>query len=608
MAPTARSRGTAHTRKELHKEILKRQNHTKEKDVKEGVSGGGGKGVVGVVDAWTPGPYTALKALLSARLCAAIWGLISDCDETYNYWEPTHYLLYGKGFQTWEYSPQYALRSYTYLLLHAVPGWLYSTLLQSNRILVFFFIRCMLALGCSGCELYFYRGVCKEFGSNIGLVTLGVLVFAAGMFTASTAFLPSSFAMYMTLLSIGAWYHQAPQLAIFTTAISTFLGWPFAAALGIPIAYDIVFRKKQVMMFTKWCIISALTILVPMVQIDSQYFGRLVVAPLNIVLYNVFSSHGPNIYGTEPWTFYIINGFLNFNIMFLAALVALPFHMLVTQVLQVIPKRSHIQHLPLWLSLSPFYLWLTVFLLQPHKEERFLFPIYPLICLTAAVATDTMQQVWWWAWGGRQQHYISHTTWLSLSLLALSATMSMSRIVGQYRAFHAPIETFMELNRLASEGHYPSDRPITLCLGREWHHFPSSFFLPGLNWDVQFIESEFRGQLPQPYSQEPNATSTIPDHMNDANLEETTRYVNVSLCHLLVDVDREEETPREPRYAARTTDWTTIHSLPFMDSQRSQRLLRAFYIPFLTEQYSTYLNYTLLEATRWRTKTRTTGH
>lgn len=43
--------------------------------------------------------------------------------------------------------------------------------------------------------LYFDRGVCKEFGSNIALVMLGVMVFAAGMFTASTAFLPSSFAM-----------------------------------------------------------------------------------------------------------------------------------------------------------------------------------------------------------------------------------------------------------------------------------------------------------------------------------------------------------------------------------------------------------------------------
>ena len=33
----------------------------------------------------------------------------------------THYLLYGSGFQTWEYSPTYGIRSYAYLLLHILP-------------------------------------------------------------------------------------------------------------------------------------------------------------------------------------------------------------------------------------------------------------------------------------------------------------------------------------------------------------------------------------------------------------------------------------------------------------------------------------------------------
>lgn len=33
----------------------------------------------------------------------------------------------------------------------------------------------------------------------------------------------------------------------------------------------------------------------------------------------------------------------------------------------------------------PMYLWLAIFTLQPHKEERFLFVVYPLICLNAAI-------------------------------------------------------------------------------------------------------------------------------------------------------------------------------------------------------------------------------
>jgi len=28
---------------------------------------------------------------------------IWDCDESMNYWEPTHYLIHGYGLQTWEY-------------------------------------------------------------------------------------------------------------------------------------------------------------------------------------------------------------------------------------------------------------------------------------------------------------------------------------------------------------------------------------------------------------------------------------------------------------------------------------------------------------------------
>jgi hypothetical protein len=41
-----------------------------------------------------PSGDTAFKALLSARFCAAIWNYISDCDETFNYWEPVSQLRF----------------------------------------------------------------------------------------------------------------------------------------------------------------------------------------------------------------------------------------------------------------------------------------------------------------------------------------------------------------------------------------------------------------------------------------------------------------------------------------------------------------------------------
>lgn len=42
---------------------------------------------------WAPEGSTAFKCLVSARLCAALLSNISDCDETYNYWEPVSYIF-----------------------------------------------------------------------------------------------------------------------------------------------------------------------------------------------------------------------------------------------------------------------------------------------------------------------------------------------------------------------------------------------------------------------------------------------------------------------------------------------------------------------------------
>ena len=79
-----------------------------------------------------------------------------------------HFLIYGKGFQTWEYSPEYALRSYLYVLVHALPGWVYNALLSPNPMYIFYSLRCMMAVACSLAELYFFKGIVKEVMSLAG--------------------------------------------------------------------------------------------------------------------------------------------------------------------------------------------------------------------------------------------------------------------------------------------------------------------------------------------------------------------------------------------------------------------------------------------------------
>lgn len=36
----------------------------------------------------------------------------------FNFFEPLHYFQHDEGFQTWELSPQFAIRSWSYVLLH----------------------------------------------------------------------------------------------------------------------------------------------------------------------------------------------------------------------------------------------------------------------------------------------------------------------------------------------------------------------------------------------------------------------------------------------------------------------------------------------------------
>ncbi|XP_063111814.1 alpha-1,2-mannosyltransferase ALG9 isoform X3 [Cavia porcellus] len=505
---------------------------------------------------WAPEGSTAFKCLLSARLCAALLSNISDCDETFNYWEPTHYLIYGKGFQTWEYSPVYAIRSYAYLLLHAWPAAFHARILQTNKILVFYFLRCLLAFVSCICELYFYKAVCKKFGLHVSRMMLAFLVLSTGMFCSSSAFLPSSFCMYTTLIAMTGWYMDKIPVAVLGVAAGAIVGWPFSAALGIPIAFDLLVMRHRWRSFFHWSLVSLILFLVPVVVIDSYYYGKLVIAPLNILLYNVFTSHGPDLY---------------------------------------VQNLGH----PYWLTLAPMYVWFIIFFIQPHKEERFLFPVYPLICLCGAVALSALQKCYHFVFQRyRLEHYTVTSNWLALGTVFLFGLLSFSRSVALFRGYHGPLDLYPEFHRIATDPAIhtvPEGRPVNVCVGKEWYRFPSSFLLPD-NWQLQFIPSEFRGQLPKPFAEGPLATRIVPTDMNDQNLEEPSRYIDISKCHYLVDLDIMRETPREPKYSSNREEWIGLVHRPFLDASRSPRLLRAFYVPFLSDQYTVYANYTIFKS------------
>lgn len=183
-------------------------------------------------------PIVAFYILLGARLLAAFYSPIQDCDEVFNYWEPSHYLNHGYGLETWEYSPVYAIRSWAYAGVHSAVIALTRILFVKSKSTEFYFLRVVFALFSGLCETRIYSTTARVLNPRIALIFLIIMVSSTGMFHASVAYLPSSFAMYMTMLGTTAFMDWKGGLrtaqGIMWYGIGAVLGWPFAGALVIP--------------------------------------------------------------------------------------------------------------------------------------------------------------------------------------------------------------------------------------------------------------------------------------------------------------------------------------------------------------------------------------
>lgn len=180
--------------------------------------------------------------------------------------------------------------------------------------------------------------------------------------------------------------------------------------------------------------------------------------------------------------------------------------------------------------------------------------------------------------------------------------VGVSRIFALYKNYHAPLDLMMELNRFPLEAKIPDRAQVNVCIGKDWHRYPSSFFLPNSNWNVRFIKSEFDGMLPAPYAEGENATTIIHPHFNDKNKEDLSLYIDLNKCHFLLDLDLGRETELEPIYAKQRDKWKVVKSYRFLNVERSNKYLRAFFVPFLSDRYIVYGTFSLLQSTKLKIK------
>ena len=241
------------------------------------------------------------------------------------------------------------------------------------------------------------------------------------------------------------------------------------------------------------------------------------------------------MFGTEKWYFYIQNLLLNFSLWLPFALLALPL-----VVIQQYAKQKTICNFDTVrrsIIVVPFYLWLAIFTMQPHKEERFMYPAYPALAVNAAISLH----VFLTSVGSASQKSLIGKVPVKLRLLVTVGVLALAvaggtvRTLGISTAYSAPSKVLMPLQQFEET----SFRNTSICFGKEWYRFPSSYFLPD-GARAKFIRSQFTGLLPGEFGGTGNkpfplsSTSSIPSGMNDRNLEDPGKYVRKSFCSVVI--------------------------------------------------------------------------
>ena len=177
---------------------------------------------------------------LVASLIGSVVNHIDDTDETYGYWEPLHYLLFGTGMQTWEYAPQYAIRTYSFIC----PFYLLSAALVKlglTKVAIFRIVRSLIGVFTAYSESAFLSAISINIGSDVASITCLFMLFSPGLFFCATSYLPSAVCTSLLMLSCAAWLQQHFIKSIFWGCVAVLCtGWPFCGLLFLPLGIHMV--------------------------------------------------------------------------------------------------------------------------------------------------------------------------------------------------------------------------------------------------------------------------------------------------------------------------------------------------------------------------------
>jgi alpha-1,2-mannosyltransferase len=163
-------------------------------------------------------------------------------------------------------------------------------------------------------------------------------------------------------------------------------------------------------------------------------------------------------YGTEPWYWYILNGFVNMGLAWPFVLAAPAVSLLAAGRPFTLKKSCNLLVGKGPIALAPA-LWTLFLSLLPHKEERFLAVIFPIACFTAADCVSQLFDV---------------VTRLSPRLLkpllpfALALFTALAMLLGALRCAASVSNYGASLAIWATVSSLHTPPGTVVCVGKEW--------------------------------------------------------------------------------------------------------------------------------------------
>ncbi|KAF1765545.1 hypothetical protein GCK72_005497 [Caenorhabditis remanei] len=550
-------------------------------------------------DDWQPSAGVVIKLLLSVRISAALWSSIDTKTEVFGFYEGLHRLLYGDGFNTWELLDNTNYYSRVFLIwIYSIPASIFVNCFGDSKIVVFTCVRLMTGLLCLLGEYYAFYAISKRINVATGRYFLLFTILSPGMFHASVTFSDLSFTMICTFYFIAAFLDEQWVVCIISLLFAVFFGTPFIFVLGVVLTHATALKKE----IFKWTgVFMCLCMIFSLVRL------RVVASQLR-TLPEYEAPLGHNNTGYEHATInpYKENLFFNWNFAIFYAFVGFVLSYKTFTKFRLpsnyekrlfLPKERNllIDYLPILHCAFIVFMWSLVFGLPSTEEEHIAFPMYPFISLFAALAADSMLRLFFDKTKKLENNMYKNMLYSSIGLFALFSVM---RSFSVYHSYGSHVEIYKGLHQELN-AHEEFDRfndPITLCIGKEWQYFPSSFFLPERVYDgklnprkfqMRFLQSAYNCSLQTKYAVVNNTTDTSIDENRRPTINNSLEF-----CDYVIDMDM-PATEKEPNFGNMAEKWKPILSLPVIDANQSDMFFKNFYLPVFAGTLNKYTTCTL---------------